>query len=239
MAEQGYTLLAEDLRRIGRCVTDYERGKRTAALSGRPERFQPPGRPPIVGILLDDLDSGQTVEVAVLEDVTSNETQVITIYGSSSGGYFRLGFQPSASAPVEWTAHIDPNSDDAAKVATYLEALPSVSPGDVVVSFGIVTTSDGIAHKVYRWSVTFRGQFEGQDVQPLQVDDHLSGAGLLVESTSVLEDAGWVETVREGLGVGYPTPLKAGARILAHWVHGIGYVVGSVEARDFGDYDIW
>lgn len=237
MAEQAHTIFTSDLVRIGRCVKDFERRQRQKSAKQAPHR-QSGFRPPIVGILLDDLLSGETCELAVLENQITTETQVFTAVGEPAGGYFRLGFKSSSTATPEWTEHLDPLNDNAERVKELLEELPGLAPGDLIVSFGVVQTQDRVKHVLWRWSVTFTGRYQGVDVEMLQVDDHLSGAYVFGDATSVLEDTGRTEIVREVLGVGWPTPLRAGARALCHWVHGIGYVVGSVEARDFGHYGL-
>lgn len=235
--EEGYLVSATDLKRLETMLQAYERGE-LGPVRTKPPRSQAAGRPDIVVILLDSVNSGQEVQAAVLEDVTTNETQTITAYGQPTGGYFRLGFKPDPTATVEWTAHIDPLKDDAETIQDKLTALDSLAQGDVIVNFGLVTTPDETQHLPGRWLVTFTGRYAGVDVQQLQVDDHVNDAELEVDSVSILEDTGRVETVREVLGVGIPTPIRAGARAICHWVHGIGYCIGPVEARDYGDYGL-
>ncbi|MES2789955.1 MAG: hypothetical protein V4719_10050 [Planctomycetota bacterium] len=235
-ADEGVLIPKSDLLRMEKMLLAYERGELTPS-TVRPPRLQPAGRPDIVVMLLDVCNSGEQVQAAVLEDLTSNETQFVTSYGTPTTGYYRLGFRRARNSETEWTENIDVQKDDAEAIQLKLEALDSFAPGDVIVSGGIVFV-DETRYVPNRVIITFGGRYAGVDVQLLEIDDQVEDADLVVEATSVLEDTGRVEWVREVLGVGVPTPIRAGARALCHWVHGIGYCLGSIEARDYGDYGL-
>lgn len=203
-----------------------------------PKRFE--NRPPIIAALLDDLTAGQAVQAAVLSKRSSNSIQFITAYGTPPTGYFKVGVKISTSDTLEWTPNFYPVVDDAAVLQKYLSRMEKVGRGNVTVSMGLRTTpEDQVNHNLWRWEIVWRGIFENIDMPLVQVETHLAGAGMLVTANNPLEDTGRLETVHECLGVGTPTPLRAGARVMASWVNEIGYVVHACEVRDFGDYGLF
>jgi len=205
--------------------------------------FRSDPRQPLLVLLHDDLPKGGMVTASVLEPRANlNETQVITAYGAPGGGYFRWGFKVSATATPEWTPFIYPLLDTADVIERYLGALPSLSLADVTVTGGLIQTGvppNVVQHNQWRWQVTFGGKYAGMDMQPLVIDDHLSYAYLIVESTTEWIDSGKVVEVREVLGVPRPSPLRAGARAWVEWKSRAGWCVTAVEARDFGDYGLF
>lgn len=196
-------------------------------------------RPPIIVALLDPLERGQSVYGVVLTKRSTNSIQVVTAYGEVVGGEFRLGFKTSATADPEWTPFIDPLVDSAQVIQKYLSDLRSVGVGNVEVTLGLITTTDFVEHNLWRWEITFCGDFAGHDVEVLEVEDNLEGAGLIVLADNPLEDTGRLELIHEVLGVPNPSPLRAGARLIAVWHHGIGYIPVACEVRDFGDYGLF
>lgn len=202
-----------------------------------------PYREPLVVALLDDLVSASSVQATVLEPRANlNETQVITALGAPGGGFMRWGFKASAFSETVWTPNIYPMVDDSYVIEGYLQALKGLSVDDVRVTLGRIktNTSDGIvAHDMWRWQVTFQGQYAGQEMQPIQIDSHMSGSYVLAESKTDWIDTGRVVTVSEVLGVPFPTPLKAGARMWVHWKARLGWCVIAGEARDFGAYGLF
>ena len=196
-------------------------------------------RPPIIVALLDPLRTGQAVYGAVLTKRSTNETQIITAYGNASGGTFRLGFKLAATSDPEWTPLFYPAVDAPSVLQKYLSDLPSVGIGNVEVTLGLITTTDAVEHNTWRWMITFCGKFAGRDIEMLEVEDAVTGAGLLIQSNNPLEDTGRTELINEVLGVPDPTPLQAGARAICIWHHGIGYIPIACEVRDFGDYGLF
>lgn len=197
-------------------------------------------RPPIVACLLDPLNSGQSVMATVLTRRSLNNIQTITSYGSPPVGYFRVGFKASSTATPEWTPNFYPAVDTAATMKKYLGALPSVGKKNVQVNFGLVTTpQDNAQHNMWRWQVVFGGVFSGVNMQPLQIDSHLTGAAVLVRADNPLEDTGQLVSIFCPVPVSVPTPLRAGAIIMACDVPPMGYCIHCCEVRDFGDYGLF
>jgi len=194
-------------------------------------------------VLLDYLQPGQSVKAAVLEPRKGrNEIQLVSTLGHPTGGYFRLGFKPSATASTEWTPFIYPLVDDASVIQKYMEELPSLSANDVRVGLGLKTTlSNGVQTQFnpWRWQVTFQGKYTGVDVQPLQVEAVFSDSYIMVQSITQWEDTYRVIDVFEVIGVPFPTPLRPGCHAWVRWRSGFGYCVIAAEARDFGDYGIF
>lgn len=198
---------------------------------------------PLLVLLLDDLERGQTVSAAVLEPRNSlNETQVITALGAPYGGYMKWGFQPSSTAEIEWTPNIYPLLDTSDVIEGYLGACPSLSLADVTVSGGLTYTGlppDVVSHNTWRWHVTFGGRYAGVDMLPLQIESVLSGAYCIVESTTEWINTGRIVEVREVIGVPFPTPARRGARAWVEWKSRAGWCVTAIEPRDFGDYGLY
>ena len=115
----------------------------------------------------------------------------------------------------------------ASEVQSAMEGLPSINPGDVEVALG---------EKIGRWFITFTGRYADKDVPLLQATDGLTagvGGAVIVRATTFLDDTGRTEQVRSLIPVGSPTPLVAGAMVVAIWFPRIGYGVISAECRDF------
>ena len=221
----GYLIHEDDVPLLHASMRAYRNGSRNLLPSQRGK--QPPAsRPPIVAVLLEDLSSGETADAAVLALEETNETQMVTINGQITGGYFQLRFRPEESADDEITGEIDFDAtpDD---VQSALEDLPSINPGDVEVALG---------EKIGRWFVTFTGQYANQDVTLMGATNGLTagvGGAVVVRATTFLDDTGRTERVRSIIPVGHPTPLVAGAMVIAIWFPRIGYGIISAECRDF------
>lgn len=196
-------------------------------------------RPPIIFALLDGLNCGGTAMGAVLTQRSTNEKQIISAYGQPTGGTFKVGFVKSAGLDPEWTPLFYPAIDTAATLQKYLSACPSVGVGNVEVTLGLITTADRSQHNTWRWIITWCGKFAGLDVPMVQIDYDTVGAALLVTANNPLEDTGRVELIHEVIGVPDPSPLRAGARGIAIWHYGIGYIPVSIEIRDFGEYGLF
>lgn len=125
------------------------------------------------------------IEYEIAEDVVGtllrNEEQVLSApdnsdqYPSSqsgvTGGTFTLGFRGSEASPipVETTAPLSWQAS-AAQIQTALEALPSIAPGDVIVTGGDVNIAPV--------RIEFDGAYALTDMQMLVVDSSLLVSGL-------------------------------------------------------------
>lgn len=241
MADEGFLISASDYRRMAATVRAYEKDPRN-----RPPRtqgsYQGAGRPNLIVMLTEDLDSADEARAAVLQAEDGDTVQAVTIVGHVSGGSFTLSLDLGEDEPEE-TESIDWNATPA-MVREALEALPSLNPGDVDVRFGKIIDDPGPpeeARYTGRWLVRFQGQFTGQDVPLLEFSseletngDDITRAGVTGEAIRVrLWDTKREEIVRADLPVGSPTPLKAGAIATAKWISDVGYVLDAVECREF------
>lgn len=221
----GYLIHEDDVPLLHTTMRAFRSGSRNPP-PGQRGKQPPPNRPPIVAVLLEDLPSGETADAAVLYLEETNETQMVTFVGEIIGGSFQLWFRPKEDADMEMTSDI-PFDATSAVVQKALENLPSINPGDVEVRLG---------EKIGRWFITFTGQYADQDIPLMQASNGLS-AGLegavIVRATTYLDDTGRTEQVRNIIPVGSPTPLVAGAMVIALWFPRIGYGVISAECRDF------
>lgn len=222
MVEQGNTFDDSSTRRISRSVRFTERMPPMPPRTPPPPR-QPAGRPPIRAVLLEDLNSNGTAEVAVLDWVPDNDVQAAKLIGSVDGGTFKITYNGTVAVPVtEETTDIafDANGPD---VLAALVALPSLTVRTVKV--------DGFPGL---WFIQFLGQPIGS-VASLTLDDtNLTGgnfgAAIIGEHW---EDSGRPETVFATIPVGPPTPMRAGAIVVAIWITGARYCVIAVEPRDW------
>ena len=220
----GYLIHEDDVPLLHATMRGFRTGSRNLPPT-KPAKQPPPDRPPIVAILLEDLVSGGTAEAAVLYLEETNETQMITLEGEIIGGFFQLRFRPKENAAEERTGEI-PFNASANEVRVALEGLPSVNPGDVEVALG---------ENIGRWLVTFTGQYADQDLPLMRATNGLTSnlGAVIVAATTFWEDTGRTEQVRSIIPVGVPTPLIAGAMVVALWFPRIGYGVISAECRDF------
>lgn len=192
---------------------------------GTVRRRPVPESMPIRAILLDNCTNEQPTPAAVTVAVDTNEIQRVTIVGNPTGGVFRLGFRG------EWTPELSPTLT-AASVELALSQLSTIGRDAVSVTVG----ADNF-HSPGMWLVEFTGRLGGTDVPLLEIDDCIEGAALMVVATTVWADSGHVIEVRNGIPVGTPTPLRAGAVVLCLRHSGIaGYVIHAAEARQFSPY---
>jgi hypothetical protein len=219
----GYLIHEDDVPLLHGTMRAFRGGSRNPPPTKKGKQ-PPPNRPPIVAVLLEDLRTGETAEAAVLYAEETNETQMVTIKGTITGGSFKLRFRPKENVPEQTTEDISFNAKPE-EVQAALEALPSINPGDVEVSLGESTG---------RWFVTFTGQYAGRDMPLMQVTNTLASplGGAIVTATTYWEDTGRTERIRSLLPAGTPTPLVAGAMVVALWFPRIGYGVISAECRD-------
>ncbi len=220
----GYLIHQDDVPLLHATMRSFRTGSRNLPPT-KPGKQPPPDRPPIVAILLEDLVSGGTADAAVLYLEETNETQMVTLEGEITGGFFQLRFRTKENAAEETTGQIPFNASPD-EVRKALEALPSINPGDVEVSLG---------EDIGRWLVTFTGQYADQDLPLMRATNGLTSSlgAVIVAATTFWEDTGRNEQVRNLIPVGVPTPLIAGAMVVALWFPRIGYGVISAECRDF------
>jgi len=230
MAETGNTLSDASVVRLSKQLRRWE-GTPDAPPPDRAQPFQPAGRPNLACILLEDLPNGVTVDAAVLKAETNNETQLVTIFGEPSGGGFKLGWKDTAAATPAYTAEI-PWWAAAADMQAALDLVDGLNPGDVVVSLGHRDDTAGTSHFLARWLIEFTGQYAGDDVELLVVQNLLEGvASVSVTPAEIPVDSGRLESVRCLIPLGIPTPLQAGALCHAEWLHGFGYCITAAEPR--------
>jgi len=223
MPDSGSLIHDDDVPLLHATMRSFRNGSRNLPPT-KPGKQPPPGRPPIVAVLLEDLPSGETADAAVLYLEESNETQLVTIKGTIVGGSFQLRFRTEEDASEESTDDIAFDAT-AEEVQAALEALPSINPGDVEVSLGESTS---------RWFVTFTGQYARRDIPLLRVTHSLDSdlGGMIVTATTYWEDTGRTERLRSILPTGTPTPLRVGNMVVALWFPRVGYGVISAECRD-------
>ena len=154
-----------------------------------------------------------------------NETQMVTLEGPITGGFFQLRFRAKENAAEETTGEI-PFNATADEVRVALEALSSIHPGDVEVALG---------EDIGRWFVTFTGQYADQDLPLMRATNTLISplGAVVVAATTFWEDTGRTERIRSIIPTGTPTPLIAGAMVVALWFPRVGYGIISAECRDF------
>lgn len=235
----GELLSTQAADKVEKLVKFFEHNPPAPHQPPRP-RYDSGQRPPLVGILLNDLVSGGTADCACLALFTNSAIQRVKLLGYPTGGTFTLSFTPTGQSPqttisLAWNA-------TAAQVQAALEALPGIGKGNVSVTLGQGTyTSANTGTQASRfpglWTVSFINQLESPAPALLTFVSSLTGPqpSLIVTAADQWLDTGRVETVRCAIPVGTPTPLRAGATILSHFVPGAGYCVGSCEPRQFGN----
>lgn len=221
--------LAEDLRDL---LRDSRRDPPSSTTHLPPG---PGGRPPIRGILLEDLVDGGEADCAVTERVTTNETQEVEIVGDAvSGGTFKLTYKGQTTTAIPFNA-------TAAQMQTALQALPAIGANNVTVTLGKGTfTNDDTQAQTLAfpglWLIQFAGSLAGQTNLPLlTATPSLQGgpAVINISPTTHWADTGVVETMNAIIPVGTPTPMRAGAVASGIWYPGIGYGCIACECRQF------
>lgn len=221
MPTDAHAITEFDWPTFGRLMADYRAGR----LGGKPlteKNFQPAGRPNIRCILLEDLESGDDAESAVMDYQAVDEIQQVSFMGTITGGTWRLVFSGEQTADLEADA-------SALEVKEALEALAGFGPGDVQVT----------AYEA-RYLVRFTGQYAGDNVPLMTSVNSLTGAYNAIRITSVFRwiDSGRTEAIHCQVPVGSPTPLVAGVVVSAGWFPAAGkYGILNVECRDLS-YDV-
>jgi len=244
VSEAGVLISAELAADIQDLVAEW----RSGAFRPTPQRpYRDAGqRPPLVGILLADLPSGGKVDCAALIEFSAgqvqNQIQKVEQLGSVTGGTFTIGWAPPGQS-IQKTPALAWNIS-AADLQTALNKLSTIGTKGVTVTLGSQKYTHSFsqvqtAENPGLWLVSFTGkQFDKTTTFPLlTVTSSLTGVQgptLSISELTYWGDSGRVETVKAAIPVGTPTPLRAGATCLAHFVPGSGYILGSVEPRQFG-----
>lgn len=211
--------------RLEKVVLAFERGGEGSPNYYRTQKdLRDP--PMIRGILLDNLDSMGTADVAVTGLIESTSVQRVAILGNATAGTFILQFEGSTTPAI-------PYNIAAAELQTVLEDLPSIGSGNVLVSLG--PTTGETPHATPCWLVSFVGEFLDEEVPLLSLfSESLTGiATVEISSSDQWADTGRIEHVRDLIPVGYPTPMRAGAVVMCVFMHGAGYGVLECEYREF------
>src|SRR5690606_13950465 len=96
----GYLIHDDDVPLLHGTMRAFRGGSRNLPPTKRGKQ-PPPNRSPIVAVLLEDLPTGETAEAAVLYSEETNETQMVTIKGTITGGNFQLRFRTKENLPEE------------------------------------------------------------------------------------------------------------------------------------------
>ena len=237
------TLSDQHMELLTRIERDYLRGLLRVRPPGkRPQRPQPPGRPNIRAILLDDLTNVGTVDAAVTVLEQTNEVQAIRLLGRVTSGSFPLQWRPPpgtesyASAVGTGPGGNIPYDASAYDVQLAMETgMPSINRGDIRVTKPAPGT----------WLVTFMGQYADVDVELILTGNFPSGLfGLGTSLGGTFPDievigSSWIDTGRtEKVRLGLPivddvlSPIKQGAVVVCLWIHTAGYCVIAAECRD-------
>jgi hypothetical protein len=180
---------------------------------------------PLRVILLDDCLDETPTAAAITTAIDTTEIQRLAIVGTPTGGTFTCTFRGQTTPELGWDI-------TGASLEMALQQLPTIGRDAVAVTLG--TT---VAHRPAVWLIEFTGKLEGEDVPLLEIADNLEGAALTIAATTVWADTGRETLVRNGIPVGNPTPLRAGAVCLCLRHSGTaGYVIHAAEARQFSPY---
>src|SRR5262249_47820997 len=189
-------------------------------------------RPPIRGILLQDLVNEGQADLAVTEKVTNPQIQKISLLGEPTAGTITLGFKGKTTPALPYQA-------TAAQVQTALEGLSTIGKGNVTVTLGViakgVSSENSPAEFPGVWLVEFTGLFSGPNpprIALLTATGNLTGLSAIVTAATVWKDTGLVETIQAIVPVGTPTPMRAGAVAVGIWFPGIGYGCVACEGRE-------
>lgn len=189
---------------------------------------QPRDAKPRVVMLLEDCASGDRAECAILVEVASTETQIVEIVGTPLSGTFTLAFngQVTEALPYDVTAE---------EMQAALEGLDGINPGDVIVEIGPSAGVNGFS--VYRWLVSFTGQYNAQDVAELVAASSVIGEGDVadvdlevgVRSLPDVEDTGDTLDVLCATPLPEAVVIPAGAIGVALFVPTFGYCLVTAE----------
>lgn len=191
---------------------------------------------PRVVMLLEDCESGDRAEAAILVEVESTETQLVEVCGTPYSGTFKLQFDEETTAELAYNI-------TAEDLQEALEELDNIDPGDVRVEMGPGSeTGDDV---IYRWLIHFTGQYEGEDVPelvPTEVDIQGQGAFSIVRLDVEVRSRPDLEDTGDTLNALCVVPLPPGMKIYAGSigvvlsVPSFGYCLITVECHDCGAY---
>lgn len=223
-------------------LQEWRTARGANATVGQPDSRFDQKEPELV-VLMDSLESGQTVKARVMEPRAKRyEIQMVTALGIPSGGYIRFGWRQSSTSDIVYTPNIYPLIDTAATIQNYMAELPGLGRGNIRVNLGTLQTTEGrtvVSHKMWRWQFEFIGTWEGRDPELIVVDSHLTNAYATTEQAIDWVDSGRMIDVHCAIPCPYPTPMRAGAFAWAQWKRRAGYCVIACEPRDFGDYGLF
>ena len=209
-------------------------------------RRGPQDRPPLRGILLQDLNLGGTALCEVTVRDPARLVQKFSIVGEITAagppaGTFTLGV--SGASPAQVTPALGAYST-AAQVQAALQALPAIGPKNVNVTLGLIPSQAATANQPATptyfpgvWLIEFVGKFlQPQDppaAPTLTIVPSLTGLTYVQLVSDGWADANTTETVMDAIPIGTPTPMRAGAVVSAIWFPGAGYGVIAAEGREF------
>lgn len=228
----------DDASRVARVVTAFERGFGRQA-GAAPTTLQAASQS-ILAVLCEDLQSDGEALALVCRLEQANSVQSVTLVGGNVEA-IQLGLRLKDADPYAYTEPIPVEADGSARaVREAINALRLLPSGDFAVSLGTFTYQD-VRYPTGRWFVEVGGRFAGSQFPLLGGKIKYNGGDwidnsyvspLVIARTRTLPQ--WEPiTVYAGLPVPTPTPLKAGAKVIATQVAGVGWVVTAAEARDY------
>lgn len=146
----------------------------------------------------------------------ASPSEVQTLTFDATGGTYTLAFDGS---PATGNITYANTSGDTATLLAALESLPTINPGDVTVTRGTP------AGNVTIFTVTFGGQYVGQDVPTIVVTESLTGgSGTLVPAVGSAGGGAGTGGLETGVGHLYTsvevvtatTTIDVGAALLTH-----------------------
>lgn len=251
MAEQGFTLIASELRRIGAAVLKSEAPTAPVAAPAPPATTaQLPA--PIRAVLLEPLSGHGSALALRSRRIVAHEIQDVQVVGTpGEHGRFKLKI---AWNRVDYVSEWISISDSADQVYTALQPWTFAPSGDLYVSQGAVdpeTIPDQFVRPeaplvTARWSISFIGPaFDDVLIPPVEVAaSDLRGSALVIthpSSWEVTDDI--VQVFEGGLMADRPVseyhtsrsaPLPAGTAVVCVWLPDAeGYVVIAAEPRKY------
>lgn len=217
MPDQGIALNRDAFERTKRAVWKSEAQPATLPGDSTSETMRPHQRPPIRVVFLEDMPERGAATAAVCRFEGIHDVQEIRLFGEvDAAATLTITFNGETTAPFSANA-------DAATVQAALEALDGVEAGDIIVD-------------KYPGSfiLEFKRLFAADAPDLVTITKAgFSVAGGVEVKRDVWVDSGQVESIRQMLPVGSPTPIVAGAAGLAVWYHRAGYGLHALECRDF------
>jgi hypothetical protein len=120
-------------------------------------------------------DSTEELVILPRRELAQSEIQQVTISGTVTGGFFKLGFNGKDTADIAW------NQATRENVRAFLETIPDIGVGNVIVNGGPLPDTPIQIH--------FAGDLANRDVPQIYATNSLAGTGVGI----------LVETVRGGV----------------------------------------